>query len=115
MNTSNALHEIARSCSSKEKLMVKKISRFHRSSFIREKIPSPAAVSISVSIYFFGALAIYAFDHLFLLSAWLAGGPLLYTVYLTRDARESLLNPYTLFFAGLVVLNLCGYAVSLRS
>ncbi len=89
--------------------MIRKISRFHRSSFLREKAPSPSAVCISVCVYFFGALAIYPFDHFFLLSAWLAGGPLLYTVYLTRDARGSLLNPYTVFFAGLVMFNLCGY------
>jgi hypothetical protein len=90
--------------------MIRKVSRFHRSSFLRDKPPSPLAVSLSVSIYFFGAMAVYPVDPTFLLAAWLSAGPLLYTVYLTRDAGGSLLNPYTLFFAGLVALNLCGYA-----
>lgn len=89
--------------------MIKKISRFHRSKFIREKVPSPLAVCVSVCTYFFGALAIYPIDHTFLLASWLAAGPLLYTVYLTREARGSLLNPYTLFFTGLVMFNLGGY------
>lgn len=89
--------------------MIKKISRFHRSSFIREKVPSPLAVSVSVCTYFFGALVTYPIDHTFLLASWLAAGPLHYTVYLTREARGSLLNPYTLFFTGLVMFSLGGY------
>lgn len=95
--------------------MIRKIGRLRRPAVVREKIPSPMAISISVCTYFFGALAIYGIDHFFLLSAWLAAGPLLFTVYLTRDAGGSLLNPYTLFFAGLVMLNLCGYVVSIRT
>ncbi len=89
--------------------MIKKISRFRRSAALREKVPSPLAICTSICVYFFGALGVYVFDHVFLLSAWLAAGPLLFAVYLTRDAKGSLLNPYTLFFSGLVVVNLCGY------
>jgi len=78
----------------------------------REKVPSPRAIGLAAFVYFFGALAIYTIDPVYLLGAWGMGGGLLVTVYLTRDAKGSLLNPYTLFFATVVAICLAGYAVS---
>jgi hypothetical protein len=93
--------------------MIKKVRKFSHAALNRkEKIPSPLAICISVCIYFLGALFICEIDRVWLLSAWLFAGPLLFTVYLTLDARGSLLNPYTLFFAGSVVLTLGGYAAT---
>jgi len=93
--------------------MIKKVRKLSRAALSRrEKIPSPLSVCISVCVYFFGALLVSEFDRVWLLSAWLLAGPLLFTIYLTFDARGSLLNPYTLFFATSVVLTLGGYAAT---
>jgi hypothetical protein len=70
----------------------------------REKAPPAAAIAIFVLLYFFGGLGVRYFDSSSLLVAWLATGPLAVTVYLTYEGRRgSLLNPYTLFFAAILV------------
>ena len=91
--------------------MIRKISHFRSAVFKREKPPTPLAISLALSIYFFGALGVYEIDHVFLLGAWLMAGFLLLTVYFTFDKRASLLNPYTLFFSAAVLLCLGGYIV----
>ena len=92
-----------------EDVVIEKVSRLRRPFFRRESVPSPLAIGVSVFTYFFGALGVYRIDPGFLLMAWLMGGFLLLTVYMTFDARGSLLNPYTLFFAGTVLACLGGY------
>lgn len=89
--------------------MIKKISRFCSSVFKREKAPTPAAICATTAAYFFGALTVYKIDPVFLLAAWLMGGFLLITVYVTFDRSTSLLNPYTLSLTGGVAACLIGY------
>src|SRR5690606_31668151 len=79
----------------------------------REKLPSQLSVAVSVLIYFVGGLAFSVLvDRGFLLFAWLMCGPLGLTIYLARELKHTLLNPYTLFFATLVVLGVAGYVFS---
>jgi len=74
-----------------------------RASRKREKPPSDLSIGALAFAYFGGALAVFKFDQGFLLSAWLAAGPLYVTIYMTFEGRGSLLNPYTLFFATVVI------------
>jgi len=79
----------------------------------REKPPSELAIATLALAYFGGALAVCLFNQGYLLAAWLTTGPLFVTVYLTFDGiRGSLLNPYTLFFAAVLVACVAGFCVS---
>ena len=78
----------------------------------RKKPPSDLAIALSMLAYFGGALAIYRYDQGLLLSAWLATGPLFVTVYMTFQGRASLLNPYTLFFATILVACVAGHFIA---
>ena len=89
--------------------MIRRVSRFDSNVFRRERVPSPLAISVSVSVYFLGALAVCSIDRVFLLFAWLMAGLMMLTVYVTFDTRTSLLNPYTLFFAVATLGGLIGY------
>ena len=59
--------------------------------------------------YFGGALAVGFFNQGFLLSAWLTTGPLFVTIYMTFEGKGSLLNPYTMFFATILVACIAAY------
>jgi len=69
----------------------------------REKPLSETGVAIFLAIYAVGFYAVGFHDPGYLLLSWLMTGPLAVTVYLTFDGRGSLMNPYTLFFAAVVL------------
>jgi len=75
----------------------------------REKPASALAIAVLTAIYFGGSLAVYSFDHGFLLSAWLLTGPWFAAVCLAPEARGRLLSPYSLFLATALVACLAGY------
>lgn len=75
----------------------------------RESIPSPAAISIFILVFAGGAATVGSLGSGLLLFAWLMAGPLAVTIYLTRDAGGSLINPYTLFFAAIIAASLGAY------
>jgi len=86
--------------------IIKRVSRK------REKPPSDLAVCVLVVIYLGGALVVDYFNRGFLLSAWLTTGPLFVTVYMTFEGRGSLLNPYTLFFAAILISCVAAYFIN---
>ena len=75
----------------------------------RKKPPSDLAISALAIAYFGGALAVGFFNQGFLLSAWLTTGPLFVTIYMTFEGKGSLLNPYTMFFATILVVCVAAY------
>jgi ABC-type Fe3+-siderophore transport system permease subunit len=92
--------------------MIRRIRIIRRSADRRERVPSPSAIGVCCAIYFLGALGVYTVDQGYLLFAWLMSGLLGVAVYLTLDLRGSLANPYTLFFAAVVMSSLGGYIYS---
>ena len=77
----------------------------------REKPLSEAGVAIFLAIYALGFYAVGFHDPGYLLLSWLMTGPLAVTVYLTFDGRGSLMNPYTLFFAAIVLGSFAAYVL----
>ena len=75
----------------------------------RKKTPSDFSIGALAIAYFGGALAVGQFNRGFLLSAWLMTGPLFVSVYMTFEGRGSLLNPYTLVFAGVLTACVAAY------
>ena len=78
----------------------------------REKPLSELGVAVFLAIYAFGLYAVGFIDPGFLLFSWLMTGPLAVTVYLTFDGRGSLMNPYTLFFAAVVITSFAAYVLA---
>ena len=70
----------------------------------RDAGPSNWLVLSFIAGYFFLALIVRYFDHQFLLLAYLFCGPFTVSVYMTYRSRSSLLNPYTIFFAGVITI-----------
>lgn len=89
--------------------MIRTIISSRSSVFKRKKSPPPKVVSLSVLIYFFGALAVHAVDPVCLLTAWLAGGFMLLTIYPTFQSPAAPVSYYTAFFAVVVIGSLSGY------
>ena len=77
----------------------------------REKPLSETGVAIFLAIYALGLYAVGFHDPSYLLLSWLMTGPLAVTVYLTFDGRGSLMNPYTLFFAAVVLASFAAYVL----
>lgn len=69
----------------------------------RERPLPETGLAIFLAIYALGLYAVGFLDIGFLLFSWLMAGPLAVTVYLTFDGRGSLMNPFTLFFAAIVL------------
>ena len=78
----------------------------------REKPLSETGVAIFLAIYALGFYAVGFHDPGYLLLSWLMTGPLAVTVYLTFDGRGSLMNPYTLFFAAIVLGSFAAYVLA---
>jgi len=78
----------------------------------REKPLSETGVAIFLAIYALGLYAVGFHDPGYLLLSWLMTGPLAVTVYLTFDGRGSLMNPYTLFFAAIVLGSFAAYVLA---
>jgi hypothetical protein len=80
-----------------------------------EKPLSETSVAIFLAIYALGLYGVGFFDSGLLLLSGLMTGPLVITIYLNLDGRGSLLNPYTLFFAALVLGSLAGHVGGLST
>lgn len=87
--------------------MITKIRSIRRR--YREAAPTPALIAFSCAAYFLGAVGIGLLDRGFLLLAWLMTGFLAIAIYLTLDAKGSLINAYTVSLGGIVALNVAGY------
>ncbi len=92
--------------------MIRKIGGFQSPLFKREKSPPPAAASLAVLGYFFGALGVHEIDPGYLLMAWMLAGLMALTIYYTVLGKGSLLNPYTMFFAAASMVCIAGYFAS---